>query len=107
MFFGYILLYLIFNNKVIKDNKINYPVIDKRFLKNSMLLGIDEFSNPNNIFSSRILFNDKNINYNKEDLLRRNWKEICYIYEDYDLLDVHFELKAVGLEKNVIIIVLL
>ena len=86
---------------IIKDNKINYPVIDKRFLKNSMLIGIDEFSNPNNIFSSRILFNDKNINYNKEDLLRRNWKEICYIYEDYDLHDIHFELKAVGLEKNV------
>ena len=94
-------VFWLYLNKVIKDNKINYPVIDKRFLKNSMLIGIDEFSNPNNIFSSRILFNDKNINYNKEDLLRRNWKEICYIYEDYDLHDIHFELKAVGLEKNV------
>ena len=82
------------------QKKINYPMIDKRFLKNSMLLGIDEFSNPNDIFSSRFLFNDKNINYHKKNLLRRNWKEICYVYEDYDIYDVHFELKAVGLEED-------
>ena len=77
-----------------------YPKINKLFLKNSMLLGISEFYNPNEIFSSRILFNDKNINTEEEDLLHRNWKEICYVYEDYDIHEVNFELKAVGLEGN-------
>ena len=80
--------------------KKNYPKIDKLFLKNSMLLGINEFHNPNEIFSSRMLFNDKNINSENAGLLERNWKEICYVYDDYDLHEVNYELKAVGLEKN-------
>ncbi len=51
-------------------------------------------------YSVRILFNDKNINNRKKKLLRRNWKEICYVYEDYDIHEVNFELKALGLGKN-------
>ena len=83
-------------------DKEKYPKIGKMFLKSSMLLGIDDFSNPNDIFSSKILFKDSNniINLYKEDLLQRNWKETCYVYEDYDIYDIDFELKAVGLEKD-------
>ena len=92
------------NNEKKKDtnnNKINYPNINKLFLKNSMLLGIDEFSNPNDIFSSKMLFNSKVFSYQQKDLLRRNYKETCYIYEDYDLYDTTFELRAIGLESYV------
>ena len=80
-------------------NKINYRTINKVFLKNSMLLGIDEFSNPNDIFNSKMLFNSKVYSYQQKDLLRRNYKETCYIYEDYDLYDTTFELRAIGLDS--------
>ena len=85
---------------IIKNAKENYPNIGKMFLKNSMLLGIDDFANSNDLFSSKILFRDNNIDIYKKDLLRRNWKETCYVYQDYDLYDITFELKAVGLKSN-------
>ena len=81
--------------------KENYPNIGKMFLKNSMLLGIDDFANPNDLFSSKILFrDDNNIYFHKKDLLRRNWKETCYVYQDYEIYDITFELKAVGLYND-------
>ena len=64
-----------------------------------MLLGIEEFSNPNDIFSSKMLFNSKVFSYEQQGLLRRNYKETCYVYEDYDLYDTYFELRAFGLES--------
>ena len=30
-------------------------------------------------------------------ILRKNWNEVCYVYDDYDMHDVNFEIKAVGL----------
>ena len=48
-----------------------------------------------------IYFQDKNIAQENKTteakLLRKNWHEVCYIYDDYDIHDIHFELKAVGL----------
>ena len=69
-----------------------------------MLLGIQDFRNLKDIFSSKLLFNEENINYEnyqKQDLLRKNWNEICYVYDDYDIHDINYELKAVGLPENV------
>ena len=65
-----------------------------------MLLDIQDFGNAANIFSSKLLFNDNNINYQKQDLLYKDWKEICYVYDEYDLHDINYELKAVGLPEN-------
>ena len=81
-----------------KNNQMNDPL----FLKGSMLLSIKDFSKAKNIFDSMYLFNnEKEENYTKQELLRKNWKEICYIYDDYDIHDVNYELKAVGLPENV------
>ena len=33
-------------------------------------------------------------------LYEKNWHEICYVYDDYDMYDVYFILKAVGLSNN-------
>ena len=33
-------------------------------------------------------------------LYEKNWHEVCYVYDDYDMYDVYFILKAVGLSKN-------
>ena len=29
--------------------------------------------------------------------MRKNWHEVCYVYDDYDMHDIDFETKAVGL----------
>ena len=80
-----------------KNNQMNDPL----FLNGSMLLSIKDFSNSKDIFNSMYLFTDeKEQNYTKQDLLRKNWKEICYIYDEYDIHDVNYELKAVGLSEN-------
>ena len=79
------------------------PKIDKKYLKNSMLLDIQDFRNPKEIFCTKILFNESinNENYQNQNLLRKNWNEICYIYDDYDIYEVNFVLLAVGLPENV------
>ncbi len=80
-----------------RNNQIN----DSLFLKGSMLLGIKDFSNAKDIFNSIYLFQEKDDNnYDKEDLIKKNWNEICCIYDDYDIIDVKYELKAVGLPEN-------
>ena len=66
-----------------------------------MLLGIKDFSKAKDIFNSIYLFQEKDDNnYDKEDLIKKNWNEICCIYDDYDIIDVKYELKAVGLPEN-------
>ena len=79
----------------------NGPFIDSIFLKGSMLIGIKDFKNAKSIFDSTNVFvEDKDENLKAQDLLRKNWNEVCYVYEDYDIHDVNYELKAVGLPKN-------
>ena len=38
--------------------------------------------------------------YKSPQLLEKNWHEVCYVYDDYDIYDVNFILKAVGLLNN-------
>ena len=77
------------------------PLIDSIFLRGSMLLGIQDFSKVTDIFNSRNLFSEEDYDKClKQDLLRKNWNEICYVYEEYDIHDVNYELKAVGLPPN-------
>jgi hypothetical protein len=81
-----------------KKNQMKDPL----FLRGSMLLTIKDFSKAKDIFNSMHLFNnEKQENYTKQELLRKNWKEICYIYDEYDIHDINYELKAVGLPENV------
>ena len=77
------------------------PMIDSIFLRGSMLLGIQDFGKVNDIFSSTNLFGNEDYdNCRKQDLLRKNWNEVCYVYEEFDIHDVNYELKAVGLPPN-------
>ena len=84
----------------VRRTKVFDKKMNTKILKNSMLLDIKDFGNAANIFSSKLLFNDNNIDYEKEDLLRKDWKETCYVYDEYDLHDINYELKAVGLPEN-------
>ena len=80
-----------------QNDKMNDPL----FLKGSMLFGIKDFSKAKDIFNSIYLFKQEDEeNYDKQDLLKKNWNEVCYIYDEYDIYDVNYELKAVGLPEN-------
>ena len=104
----------IFNsiNKNIKNEKVEKkeelidkideePEEDDNLLKSSTLIGVKDFGKNIKLFKTTILFQDKNIEQENKSreakLLRKNWHEVCYIYDDYDIHDIHFELKAVGL----------
>ncbi len=85
------------NFSQIQNDKLNDPL----FLKGSMLFTIKDFSKAKDIFNSLYLFKDEvDENYDKQELIKKNWNEICFIYDDYDIYDVNYELKAVGLPEN-------
>jgi hypothetical protein len=57
--------------------------------------------NPKDIFRPENLFLDNfEPNVNKPTLLFKNWNEICYIYNDYDLHNINFEIKAKGVPED-------
>ena len=71
------------------------------FLKGSMLLDIKDFGKVKDIFKSGYLFQEENDEkYESPELLRKNWNEICYINDNFDIYDINYELKAVGLPEN-------
>ena len=39
-------------------------------------------------------------NSQKSKFLSKNWHQICYIYDDYDLHDIYYDVKVVGLPEN-------
>ena len=80
-------------------NEIN----DSLFLKGSMLLDIKDFSTVKKLLKTIYVFkkNDSGDKvYEKQRLLRKDWYEICYINDDYDIHEVNYELKAVGLPDD-------
>ena len=90
---------LLFNMNKQKAKK--GPPIDSIFLKGSMLLGVQDFGKVNDIFKSTYIFKKEEYDdYEQQDLLRQNWNEVCFVYEEYDIHDVNFDLKAVGLPPN-------
>ena len=65
-----------------------------------MLLEINDFGQKD-VFSSTNVFSEEDfVKKGAQDLIRKNWNEICYVHEDYDIHDVNYELKAVGLPSN-------
>ena len=56
-------------------------------------------------YSSRFVFKRREEDMiedyiDEPQLIRKNWHEICYIYDDYDIHDIYYEIKAVGLSRN-------
>ena len=91
----------------INENKINNIININQDIENdniqnnqSFLFGIKD-----QIWKTKILFKNKEEdlieNYLDEpQLLRKNWHEICYIYDEYDIHDIYYDIKAVGLNRN-------
>ena len=74
---------------------------DDNLITGDTLVKIKDFGKNINIFKSQVLFrntNEEKENISKESkIIIKNWNEVCYIYDDYDIYDVNFEIKAVGL----------
>jgi len=66
------------------------------------LIKVKDFRKQIDLFRSSILFNNKNDakenRAKNPKILSKNWNEVCYIYDDYDVHDINFEIKAVGLQ---------
>ena len=70
-------------------------------IKGSTLVGINDFYKDEELFKTTVLFkNNKEREENKikqPKIIRKNWNEVCYIYDDFDVHDINLEIKAVGL----------
>mgnify|MGYP002624431167 CR=1 FL=1 len=99
--------------KVDEDDKMNEEIYDDIVEKENdddddynlqmgtTLIKIKDFGKKMDLYKSTALFynkNEANENSSKQpQLLNKNWNEIVYIYDDYDIHDINFEIKAVGL----------
>ena len=74
---------------------------DENLIRGSTLIGINDFSKNIDLFKSRIIFDNKNEweenRIREPKILRKNWHEVCYVYDNYDMHDINYEIKAVGL----------
>ena len=88
-------------NIIIEESENDFKKIDKNFFKASKLMISKR--NPNEIYQSKFLFseNNKKEKINKIGLLYKDWNEKCFIYNDYDIHEINFELKAVGLPPRI------
>ena len=54
-----------------------------------------------NKFNNKEVYHNNNENenlYRRPTLLRKNWQEICFVYDDYDIHDIQYNIEAVGIE---------
>ena len=91
-----------------KLTEINIKVSNNTYVKKDFQVKQSFFLEPKNIknklelFSSINLFANEEIEYynDKDIILRRNWHEICYVYDDYDLYDLNYDIQAFLKNKN-------
>ena len=84
------------HNIIKEETNKKEKLVPQKFIQNSML--VFNKDNPNDIYKSNLIF-DKNIedDVKRPSLLYKKWNEKCYIYNEYDIHEINFELKAVGL----------
>ena len=96
------------NKEVKKDDNKDNDESDEDNKKKNKLLGHSLLYKPKNqtkkldIYQTINLFKNKDeLSENPEEskLLKKNYHEICYIYDDYDIHDIYYTLKAIVLTK--------
>ena len=89
-----------FLNIIIKESKTNFQKVDKKFIEDSMLVFIKENRKEN--FKSKLIFQEEGKESARTPtLLYKNWNEKCYIYDNYDIHEINFQLKAIGLPGRI------
>ena len=72
-------------------------------LGESFMLGLKDFKAKEDLYKTAFIFRETEEDrllerYIEEaQLLRKNYHVICYVYDDFDIYDVYYDLKAVGL----------
>ena len=83
------------NNEEQKNEEVTK---ESTILDNSMLLS---YKISNDLFSSQILFDEeKSDNSQLKGLLRKNWNENVYIFNDYDIHEIYFDLTAINIPEK-------
>ena len=88
------------NNNINQNNNNN--IRPRRTIDESFLFRIKDQRTKLDLYKTANLFKENEqdlveMYVDEAQLLRKNYHEICYIYDDYDICDVYYELKAVGL----------
>ena len=87
------------NNK--KQNINNNNNKRKKLIEQSFLFNVKNVNKKLDLYKTINLFkkdedeSENDIEYS--DLLKKNYHEICYMYDDYDIHDIYYTLKAIGL----------
>ena len=87
------------NTQIINNNKHNQKI-------DSFEFGIKNQNIKAEFYKTSLLFNNNGeedyLEYYLEEsqILRKNWHEICYVYDEYDIYDIYYDIKAVGLRDN-------
>ena len=91
----------IIEDENINDNNNNENNNERNILQESFLFGAKDQSWK---YKTHIVFNEDDDyieNFiDQPTLLRKNWHEICYVYDDYDIHDIYYNVKAVGLRRG-------
>ena len=90
------------NNNNMQNNNDNGGGIDLENLPIAQSIIIKPKGSKEDLYKTTYLFS-KEEDVNSADyaeLLEKNWHEICYVYDNYDIYDVYYTLKAVGLPNN-------
>ena len=90
------------NNLDKKDNNYDNDGNNKYDI---LLLKVKDPINRLNSFKDENLFNNeeenKYENYKgKSFILHKNWNEICYVYDNYNIYEVNYDIQAIGLKKG-------
>ena len=91
------------NEEICDDiaEKENEEDDDYNLLMGTTLIKIKDFGKKIDLYKTTALFHNKNEakenSAKQPQLLRKNWNEVLYIYDDYDIHDINYEIKAVGL----------
>ena len=99
------------NNNYVNKNKNNLINNGKAKQKNdllgeSFLMKIKDRESKLELFKSKNVFQQNNENNAIEEyiqeaqLIKKNFRKICYIYDDYDIYDIFYDLKAIGLKNG-------
>ena len=92
------------NKNINNNNNNNNANKRKKIIEQSFLYNVKNANKKLDLYKTVNLFkNDENEldnNIEFSELKKKNYHEICYIYDEYDTHDIYYTLKAVGLPDN-------
>ena len=94
------------NNNQNNQNNQNNVLRPKKTLGQSFLFTVRDHKSKDDLYKTVNLFKENSeqdmmeMYLDEAQLLRKNYHVMCYVYDDYDLYDIYYDLKAVGLRDG-------